>query len=90
LGNASFVNTAKMSPVERLADFRRDYENQFEWYLAKAGEKIALNFEEAVEKTFIRLAKKPTLGRLRHFRHPKLTGIRSFAVCAPFDQILVF
>jgi plasmid stabilization system protein ParE len=79
-----------MNSVERLPDFVADYEARFAWYLREAGEAIALKFEAAVEKSFIRLARQPTLGRLRHFKHPKLAGLRSFGVATPFDKNLMF
>jgi plasmid stabilization system protein ParE len=79
-----------MTPVERLPDFVSDYEAQFSWYLRKAGEATALQFEGAVEKTFRRLSQEPSLARVRRFRSPKLSGLRSFNVSKPFDKFLVF
>jgi plasmid stabilization system protein ParE len=79
-----------MIPVERLPDFIADYEARFGWYLREGGEAIALRFEAAVEESFIRLSRQPTLGRVRRFPHPKLFNLRSFAVCKPFDKNLIF
>jgi plasmid stabilization system protein ParE len=79
-----------MTSLERLPDFARDYEAQFDWYVCKAGRPVALRFEQAVEMTFIRLSRQPTLGRVRRFSHPKLAGLRSLAVVSPFDRILIF
>jgi toxin ParE1/3/4 len=79
-----------MNSVERLPDFVADYEARFAWYLREAGESIALKFEAALEKTFIRLSRQPTLGSVRRFKHPKLVGLRSFAVSSPFDKTLIF
>src|SRR5690349_3778037 len=79
-----------MKSVERLPEFVADYEARFAWYLHEAGEAIALKFEAAVENSFIRLARQSTLGRVRHFKNPKLARLRSFAVTPPFDKNLMF
>jgi plasmid stabilization system protein ParE len=76
--------------LNALPDFIADYKAQFTWYLGEAGEGMALKFERAVEMTFFRLSREPSLGRARKFRHPKLSGLRSLAILKPFDRILIF
>jgi plasmid stabilization system protein ParE len=43
-----------------------------------------------LDNSLAQLSIRPDLGRPRHFRHPKLLGLRSFPVERPFDKILIF
>lgn len=79
-----------MHRVYRRPRFQADVVNQFSWYFEEVTEEIAWQFEEAVKETVARLIQNPTLGRLRHFRSPRLQNLRSFHVNLPFDRFLVF
>lgn len=79
-----------MYRVSRRVQFQADVVNQFSWYFKEASEEIAWQFEAAVNETISRLLRNPTLGRVRHFRDPRLTGMRSFQVNSPFDRFLIF
>jgi plasmid stabilization system protein ParE len=56
----------------------------------EAGEALAWRFFTAVDSTLATLARRPDLGRVRHFRNPRLRGLRSFRVEPPFDRLLIF
>ena len=80
-------------PLERGKFFLRDFELQAEWYVRAAGdegERIAARYLRALDATLARLCQRPDLGRVRHFTHPHLKGIRSFRVNPPFDRHLIF
>jgi len=40
--------------------------------------------------SLVKLSIRPDLGPPRHFRHPKLRGLRSFLVEHPFENLLIF
>ena len=63
---------------------------QFRWYETEASEEIALRYLAAVDRTVEDLAEHPDLGRLRHFEHPELQGLRSCLVARPFHRHLIF
>jgi toxin ParE1/3/4 len=71
-------------------DFTADFENLFAWYVDKAGAEVAWRFQTALDKSLLKLALRPDLGRLRHFPHRKLLGLRSFPVEPPFEALLIF
>ena len=58
-------------------------------YIAAANETAAMAFLDAVEKSFNDLATTPGLGRLRRFKGPRLTDIRSWRV-EGFENYLLF
>ena len=70
--------------------FFRDVESQYRWYVEKANAEIAIRYLLAVDLTVRDLANQPDLGRIRHFRHVELSGIRSLPVQRPFNRHLVF
>ena len=70
--------------------FLGDFELQFRWYLAQAGDAVADRYVDAVEKTLQELTAQPGLGRRRAFRHDELQGLYSFRVRPPFDAHLIF
>jgi len=70
--------------------FLADLEAQFGWYEMEAGEEIALRYLAAVDRTVEELTERPDRGRLRHFEHPELEGLRSFLVARPFHRHLIF
>ena len=76
--------------VLRTATFAADYEHCFTWYADEAAEGVAWRFEEAVITTLARLELHPELGRRRRFRHPRLSGLRSFRVEPPFNKTVIF
>jgi toxin ParE1/3/4 len=49
-------------------------------YLRRENADVALRFAEAAQATLARLAEFPGLGSLKHFRSPRLRGVRSYAV----------
>jgi len=80
-----------MSLALQKADaFREDFTLQALWYVRQAGDEEARRFQKAVDSTFHLLCAQSDLGRARRFRHPKLQGLRSFAVERPFHRLLIF
>jgi plasmid stabilization system protein ParE len=76
--------------MQKAPDFTADFENVFGWYVVKAGQEVAWRFQMALDNSLARLSIRPDLGRPRHFRHPKLRGLRSFRVERPFEKLLIF
>lgn len=76
--------------IQKALDFTADFENLFAWYLDKAGAEVAWRFQTALDVSLVKLSIQPDLGPPRHFRHPKLRGLRSFLVEHPFEKILIF
>ena len=76
--------------IQRATPFIADFEYRFSWYVEKASPEIAWRFQAALDVSLQKLARQPDLGRLRHFRHPKLRGLRSFRVQYPFNKLLIF
>src|SRR5947207_2002914 len=60
--------------AEKIASYRRDFAEQFEWYARKAGVEVAWRFQAAVDTTIARLLQNPTIGRPRHFKHQRMQG----------------
>jgi toxin ParE1/3/4 len=80
-----------MNPAFRRSSlFTADVQKEFAWYWDEAGEEAAWRFEAALERTLLKLARQPGLGRERRFRHPALGGVRSFRVERPFNKLLIF
>lgn len=77
-------------PVHRAEYFTADFDRQYRWYLAEAGETIAERYLAAVSATLESLAEQPDLGRIRRFRNPMLCGLRSIQVESPFQRLLIF
>jgi toxin ParE1/3/4 len=76
--------------LHRAGKFNADFDQQHRWYLKEAGEELAGRFVTAVEGTLRFLSTQPDVGHQRKFRHPALTGIRSFRVEPPFQNLLIF
>ena len=76
--------------VVRKPDFKADIGLQFSWYFTTANGEVAWRFVEVVDVTLGALSRQPFLGRRRRFRHPLLTGLRSFRVEPPFSRFLIF
>ena len=73
--------------IERAQFFIADFEIQFAWYVEKAGAEVAWRFESALDHSLRKLSNRPDLGRIRHFRSPKLCGLRSYRVGHPLQEI---
>jgi plasmid stabilization system protein ParE len=76
--------------LHRADEFNADFDQQYRWYLAEAGEETAERFLRAATNTLLLLSEQPDLGRRRKFRHPLLHGLRSIQVDPPFNRLLVF
>jgi plasmid stabilization system protein ParE len=76
--------------LHRADEFNADFDQQYRWYLAEAGEEIAERFLRAATNTLLLLSEQPDLGRRRKFRHPLLHGLCSMQVEKPFQKILIF
>src|SRR5436190_11244960 len=76
--------------LHRAEDFNADFDQQYRWYLAQAGEGLAERFLAAVLATLKSLAAQPDLGRRRKFRHPALCNLHSFRINPPFGNVLIF
>jgi toxin ParE1/3/4 len=75
---------------EYLLDPIVEYELWGIWsFIARDDPEAATRVIEAAEGTLATLAANPGLGRLRKFRNPRLSGIRSWHI-AGFDNYLVF
>jgi plasmid stabilization system protein ParE len=79
-----------MLRIEKRAQFRGDFINQFSWYVDEGGEDAAQRFQIALDQTILRIARNPTLGRPRRFKHIRLEGLRSIQVQPPFERFLLF
>ena len=77
-------------PVRKAEYFIADFDEKFRWYDREAGWETAQRFLSAVDATLEKLGKLPELGRIRDFRHPSLSGLRSFRVEPPFNRWLIF
>src|SRR5687767_13588906 len=77
-------------PLEKADAFSKDFALQALYYVREAGSNVARSFHVAVDSQLRLLCSQPNIGRLRHFRHPKLQGLRSFPVERPFQRILIF
>ena len=64
--------------MQKVQDFTADFENLFAWYVDKAGVEVAWRFQAALDISLVKFSIRPDLGRPRHFRPPKLRGLRSF------------
>lgn len=76
--------------LQRAEAFVGDFDRQARWYVAHAGELVARRYAAALQATLNLLCEHPDIGRMRHFRHPKLKGIRSYRVNPPFNLHLIF
>jgi len=76
--------------IQKAQDFTADFERAFGWYVERAGVDVAWRFQTALDQSLAKLSIQPDLGRLRHFRHPNLQGLRSFLVERPFGKFLIF
>jgi plasmid stabilization system protein ParE len=76
--------------LQRSEFFNRDFDLQYRWYLANAGEEVAERYRHAVWTTLRSLADQPQLGRRRAFPRLRLQELRSFRVEPPFDAHMIF
>ena len=76
--------------IEKSPHFHTDVTHQFAWYYDQAGEDLAWQFFNTVDLTLHKLSRQPDLGRVRRFRNPILSGLRSILVGSPFQKLLIF
>ena len=76
--------------IRKAEFFQSDFAVRFAWYVDEAGPEVARRFQAALDQSLNKLAELPDLGRVRHFRNPRLQGLRSFQVERPFNKILIF
>ncbi len=76
--------------IQRAELFEEDFARQFAWYAREANATIAWRFHAELGITLRRLSNRPDLGRIRHFRDPRLHKLRSCAVDKPFGKLLIF
>ena len=76
--------------IQKAEFFQQDYAKRFAWYVDEASENVARRFQLALNQSLNKLANRPDLGRLRHFRNSRLQGLRSLPVERPFNKILIF
>ena len=76
--------------IQKAPAFTADFESLFSWYVDKAGREVAWRFQAVLDISLVKLSIRPDLGPPRHFRHPKLRGLRSFLVEHPFENLLIF
>lgn len=76
--------------LHRSPFFNEDFDLQYRWYLAEAGEEVAERYYRAVLDTLRELTRQPGLGRKRRFQHPDLRNLRSFRIEPPFNVHLIF
>ena len=76
--------------IQRSSFFIIDFETQFAWYVEKAGAEVGWRFQSALDRSVRKLSFRPDLGRTRHFRSAKLSGLRSYRVEPPFKKLLLF
>jgi plasmid stabilization system protein ParE len=76
--------------IQKAWSFTADFENLFAWYVDQAGVEVAWRFQAALDRSLVKLSIRPDLGRLRHFRHRDLSGLRSFPLQRPFGSLLIF
>jgi toxin ParE1/3/4 len=67
----------------------RDVEDIVDHYLIEAGEKIALAFIDALERTYGHLARHPTAGSLRYAHELALPGLRFWRL-RPYPYLVFY
>jgi len=78
-----------MKSLRRSDDFNVDVRR--EWgFLQQFGEALADRFVDRVEASLNLLARQPGLGHPGRYRHPRLAGLRIWAVAKPFGDWLIF
>jgi toxin ParE1/3/4 len=69
---------------------RQDLALEYAWYERQAGIDVAERYLESFRRTVDMLVRQPRVGKLRCYRNPRLKGIRSFQMLAPFRVHLIF
>jgi toxin ParE1/3/4 len=78
--------------MTRLIRLTPEAEHEIEGLAAHIAENdidAALRFYEEIEQTFAKLSELPGMGAPRHFRNPRLVGIRMWPV-SKFPERLIF
>jgi plasmid stabilization system protein ParE len=76
--------------IRKSEYFISDVEQQFQWYLANANDKIADRYLDAVEATCQLLKHHPLIGPQAGFSNPKLHDWRFIVVLRPFQKHILF
>ena len=76
--------------VRKSSAFFADFERIARWYVREAGAEVAQRWLDALDATVREVGSTPGLGRRRRFRHPELSGLRSFPIRRPFHRYLLF
>lgn len=76
--------------IRKSSAFFADFARIARWYVREAGPEVAQRWLNALDATVQELGNTPGLGRRRHFRHPELSGLRSFPIQRPFHRYLLF
>ena len=71
-------------------DARQDIALQYAWYFHEASAVIAERYLDAFRGAVDLIGRQPGIGVQRLFHNPRLKGIRSFQLLAPFRVHLVF
>lgn len=79
-----------MLESEISVDARDDLVLSYQWYLREAGLTVAERYLDAFSKTVALLSREPGVGQTRHFRSPRLKGIRSMPLHGAFKVHLIF
>lgn len=66
-----------LKPSLRRAQARRDIDQAIDYYLAEAGERVALRFLDALEATIRGLERAPAAGSPRYAYELGIAGLRS-------------
>jgi toxin ParE1/3/4 len=69
-----------LKPVVFRQVAERDIDGAFDYYLAEAGEKVALGFSAALERTLQQIAHHPGAGSPRPGHELDLPGLRSWSL----------
>jgi len=78
-----------MKPLRRSDDFNTDVRR--EWgYLRQFGEALTDRFIDCVEQSLVLLSRQPGASHPGRYRHPRLAGLRVWAVGRPFGDWLIF
>jgi toxin ParE1/3/4 len=77
-------------PASLSSRAEADLSLQYRWYSINAGENVAERFLLAFKITARQLEQHPRLGRVRRFRTPELSSVRSFPISGPFGSHLIF
>lgn len=70
----------KPKPVVPREQARRDVDEAITYYLAEAGESVALGFIDALEQAYAQIGRHPAIGSPRYAHELNLPGLRFSAL----------